>query len=113
MSVFPEEMKKADEISRKEENMQRYRAQLIEQSILLQTSNINDRLMKRRTRTLTQSMIKSSFIREAKLDDSRDDSLSTRSSLLSSQLLSNVIGQIKESEFNDQDGRDDLNGHEN
>ena len=103
MSVFPEEMEKANELSRKEEHMQRYRTQLVEQSIQIQTSSINDRLMKRRTRTLTQSLIKNSFVRDFKLEDSGDDSLSTRSSLLSSQLLSNVVGENKGSETESQE----------
>ena len=101
MSVFPEEIKKADIISRKEENLQRYRNQLIEQSILLQTSNINDRLMKRKTRTLTQSFIKNSFAREVSKDSHEEDSFSTTSSIINSQLLqSELIGDFVKDEEN-------------
>ena len=87
MSVFPEEVKKADDISRKEENLQRYRTQLIEQSIQLQTSNINDRIMKRKTRTMTQSFIKNSFVRDFNKENNDEDSFSTTSSILTSHVF--------------------------
>ena len=87
MSVFPEEVKKADDLTRKEENLQRYRTQLIEQSMQLQTSNINDRLMKRKTKTMTQSFIKNSFVRDFTKDNNEEDSFSTTSSILTSHVF--------------------------
>ena len=93
MSVFPEEVNKADELSRREEHLQKYRSQLIEQSLLLQTSNLRDRLNKRKTRSITHSFVKNSFVRPSIGQESVEgDSFSTRSALLTSQLLEDEPG---------------------
>ena len=102
MSVFPEEFKKAQEISRREDNLQKFRTQLIEQNLQLQMSNISERIRKRKTRTLTQSLIKNSFIRDINKEDSEEDSFSTRSSLLTSQLIANEVFEKEDEKEDDE-----------